>query len=608
MKLIIEDDEGRKTVVPLVRDEITIGRQEGNTIRLTERNVSRRHARLVKQNGSIFIEDLGSYNGVIVNGERIQGRTAIKEGDLVEIGDYDLGIQGEGDAAAAPAAEHHEEHHAPEHVEHHEKTQPAASIPERRPQPAEPPARPTPSAAHGSAMDPNATAVIRVGAVQPPADAGEARDLPRSQQPRIVCIAGPLRGKEFNLARTVVKVGRQEGDIVVDHQSISRNHCQFLREANGSWKVQDLKSANGVRVNGEDYAVSAVRSGDTVELGHVKFKFVGPGEQFTMPKEAAVARGAAEEEIAAPKKPMGIIIGAGAAVLVLAAVAIFFATRGPSGPKEAAVAPEAQAAYDQAQSAMGLEKWAEASRLFRRAQDLGMPAAKVGSLIEKCDLETRAKQNFDGAERAFSQSDPGAAYEKMQRVPAESQYYPQAQSKIPEYKDEAIRLSQNKAQELVDKGKFEEALAEVLTCLGFDPENTKCKALQTLIEKKLSEAPPKPKVAAAPPPAAAPKAPQKSPEEREAEANELLKAANADILKQDYRSALEKLGQAEKLQPSNALKAKIYRSQGVINARMGDNCKAAEYYKKYIAADPGTKERPYIEKMLDQVEKSGACK
>src|SRR6185503_15470220 len=48
LKLIIEDDEGRKTVVPFVRDEITIGRQEGNTIRLTERNVSRRHARLVK--------------------------------------------------------------------------------------------------------------------------------------------------------------------------------------------------------------------------------------------------------------------------------------------------------------------------------------------------------------------------------------------------------------------------------------------------------------------------------------------------------------------------------------------------------------------------------
>src|SRR5207253_2569402 len=77
MKLIIEDDEGRKTVVQLVRDEITIGRQDGNTIRLTERNVSRRHARLVKENGNVLIEDLGSYNGVRVNGEKITGRTPI---------------------------------------------------------------------------------------------------------------------------------------------------------------------------------------------------------------------------------------------------------------------------------------------------------------------------------------------------------------------------------------------------------------------------------------------------------------------------------------------------------------------------------------------------
>ena len=39
-KLVIQDDEGKTTVVPLIRDEITNGRKEGNTIRLTERNVS----------------------------------------------------------------------------------------------------------------------------------------------------------------------------------------------------------------------------------------------------------------------------------------------------------------------------------------------------------------------------------------------------------------------------------------------------------------------------------------------------------------------------------------------------------------------------------------
>src|SRR5439155_4610173 len=92
-KLIIEDDEGKTTVVPLIRDEITIGRKEGNTIRLTERNVSRRHAKLLKSNGSVFIEDLTSYNGIKVNGDRIAGRAPVNEGDRIQIGDYQLALK-----------------------------------------------------------------------------------------------------------------------------------------------------------------------------------------------------------------------------------------------------------------------------------------------------------------------------------------------------------------------------------------------------------------------------------------------------------------------------------------------------------------------------------
>ena len=38
-KLLIEDDEGKTVAVPLIREEITIGRTDGNTIRLTEQNV-----------------------------------------------------------------------------------------------------------------------------------------------------------------------------------------------------------------------------------------------------------------------------------------------------------------------------------------------------------------------------------------------------------------------------------------------------------------------------------------------------------------------------------------------------------------------------------------
>jgi len=91
-KLVISDDEGHTTVVPLLRDEITIGRKEGNSIRLTERNVSRRHARLLKRNGSYIIEDLGSYNGVTLNGERIDSEAELSPGDQLGIGDYDLAL------------------------------------------------------------------------------------------------------------------------------------------------------------------------------------------------------------------------------------------------------------------------------------------------------------------------------------------------------------------------------------------------------------------------------------------------------------------------------------------------------------------------------------
>jgi len=92
-KLVISDDEGHATVVPLLRDEITIGRQEGNTIRLTERNVSRSHARLLQRNGAYIVEDLGSYNGVTVNGERIDAKAELAAGDQLGIGDYDLAFQ-----------------------------------------------------------------------------------------------------------------------------------------------------------------------------------------------------------------------------------------------------------------------------------------------------------------------------------------------------------------------------------------------------------------------------------------------------------------------------------------------------------------------------------
>src|SRR3954471_8146382 len=63
----------------------TIGR-EGCDVNLMDPEVSRRHAAIRDQGGSLAIEDLGSTNGTYVNGSRISAVTVLKDGDEVRLG------------------------------------------------------------------------------------------------------------------------------------------------------------------------------------------------------------------------------------------------------------------------------------------------------------------------------------------------------------------------------------------------------------------------------------------------------------------------------------------------------------------------------------------
>ena len=96
MKLVIEDEEGLRREVLLDRDEITIGRREDNLVHLPERNVSRRHARLLQKDGAVLLEDLRSANGTRVNGIRITEAVRLGDGDLVRIGDYGVALRPDG--------------------------------------------------------------------------------------------------------------------------------------------------------------------------------------------------------------------------------------------------------------------------------------------------------------------------------------------------------------------------------------------------------------------------------------------------------------------------------------------------------------------------------
>jgi hypothetical protein len=76
--------EGKTTVLP--REGGVIGRSRDCEVVLADQNVSRHHAEVRPSGGSWIVKDLGSTNGVKVNGRRIQGPQSLKRGDAIELG------------------------------------------------------------------------------------------------------------------------------------------------------------------------------------------------------------------------------------------------------------------------------------------------------------------------------------------------------------------------------------------------------------------------------------------------------------------------------------------------------------------------------------------
>ena len=70
---------------------LTIGRAKDNTIALQGDDfASGHHARIEAQRDGVWVTDLGSTNGTFVNGERLDGRHRLHDGDVVQIGDTEL--------------------------------------------------------------------------------------------------------------------------------------------------------------------------------------------------------------------------------------------------------------------------------------------------------------------------------------------------------------------------------------------------------------------------------------------------------------------------------------------------------------------------------------
>ena len=517
-KLVIQDDEGKTTVVPLIRDELTIGRKEGNTIRLTERNVSRRHARLVRQNGSITIEDLNSYNGIRVNGSRIQGRCQIRETDRVQIGDYLIELKSEAHDKADTISERtmpieridpHATTPVPDNVEPTDSVVattrmtkaeaaavmgatfvPAVTEPIPAIAPAAPDAEPSPT------VTVSAAAQAVTAPVQP---------VPHvSTNARLVALSTAFAGREFELDKPAMVIGRTEdNDIAINHRSISRHHAKLVRE-NGRHAIVDMNSSNGVRVNGEEYGKVELRRADVIDLGHVRLRFVEAGEDFVFGRDAQAV------DVVPQGSSRLVMWLALALVLIGGAVALFLvmnsgdetgpgedgataqadpprtggdgqgttaptagtvnpstvtedkADGGPGGTSatpggtEPAVSDEVTRLLADARKAVDAEKWNDALTAARSALEVEPGSRGAQALVDQAESELANEQLHKQFARAVAARDYGRVADLFRRLDPESVYRVKAQQDHERLKQDYIRVHAREGKRMADRGRCKE--------------------------------------------------------------------------------------------------------------------------------------------------------
>jgi pSer/pThr/pTyr-binding forkhead associated (FHA) protein len=376
-----------------------------------------------------------------------------------------------------------------------------------------------------------------------------------------------------------MRIGRtDDNDISVDHRSLSRTHCKLVREETGEWRVIDMQSANGLMVNGEPYAQVTLRTGDVLELGHVKMKFVGPNDEVAVPTTSSSS--VTQETGGGSKAPLVAVVVAGLVIILGGGGYAFWKSRQTVTPPQPRVErppktdPGAQPPKeDPAVAKAAIEKKLGDARAAIAAMDWN----RAELLLNDCKLdgtvhpEARALLNQMGAEKGF-------------------------------------KVALEEAAAALDAGDLDRAKTQLDTATATKLLADRYNELEARradeVKKKLAMAknpPPKndpPKVD--PPKADPPKA--------NAEAQSLLDEASQLNRSKNYEAATIRLERCIKIAP---MFHPCYKVLGSTYARIAsrdqsqsDMEKARKYYERYLEiAPPDEDDVPKVRKILEAAPK-----
>jgi pSer/pThr/pTyr-binding forkhead associated (FHA) protein len=245
-KLILSMDGLVLKEINLTKERTTIGRKPHNDIQIDNLAVSGEHAVIVTILQDSFLEDLGSTNGTVVNGQSVK-KHFLQNNDIIELGKYKLKYVNETPAGVAKAADF-------------EKTmvlRPGAAKPAAVAAPAAAPAAP---AAAPSAKIMGDT-VAGAATTMPPAAAKPAAAAQKAAALQL--LSGANAGKELDLTKPLTTLGKPGVQVAV----ITRRPQGFF--------ITHVEGANFPVVNGKplDAQAHALNDHDVIELAGVKMEF-----------------------------------------------------------------------------------------------------------------------------------------------------------------------------------------------------------------------------------------------------------------------------------------------------------------------------------------------
>jgi predicted component of type VI protein secretion system len=242
-KLILSLEGSVIREVPLDKERITIGRKPQNDIQIENLAVSGEHARIVTILKDSFLEDLGSTNGTLVNGNPVK-KHILQDSDVIEIGKYKLKFVM--DATLAPPAEEAS-------MEDFEKTMILRA----------------PAAAKAAAKAFGETPAMQAVATAPaPAAASAAAVVaaPPVEQAAIAAIQilnGPSTGRELVFTKNLTTLGKAGVQVAVIAR---RPQGYFITHVEGV----KFPVVNGTTLDAQAHPLN---DHDVIELAGVKMEF-----------------------------------------------------------------------------------------------------------------------------------------------------------------------------------------------------------------------------------------------------------------------------------------------------------------------------------------------